>query len=176
MRLEDIKISETFALTQPKEEKMCECREYWRYNLKQDRPIVVNHNNVLVDGYVMYLILLEHKEEYADVRKLYKKKKTKKVTKIKSNPNSYRNNPTTYIYAKHPHGKRILMWRVPIKWVGWADKLQIGDRIFCRTKYGIKPVIVQDVEILESCPVPLGVNRVHSQKIIRNEECINEQR
>lgn len=169
MKLSDIKIPEAFRLTPPKEEKMCECREYWRYNLKQDRHIVVNHNNILVDGYVMYLTLLEHKEEYADVRKLHKKKKTKKITKVKTNPNSYRNNPTTYIYGKHPKSKRILIWRVPKKWIRWADNLHIGDMILCRTKYGTKPVIVHDVEILESCPVPFGVNRVHCQKIIRKE-------
>lgn len=165
MRLSDIKIPETFKLTQPKEEKMCECREFWRYNLKQDRPIVINHNNILVDGYVMYLTLLEHKEEYAYVRKLYKKKKTKKA----KNMNSYRNNPTIYIYGKHPKGQRTLVWRVPERWIGWTDNLHIGDRIYCRTKYGAKPVIIQEVEILDKCPVDFPVKKIHSRKIIGNE-------
>ena len=169
MRLEDIKIPKAFELTPPSEEKMCECREFWRYEQKQDRPIVVNHNNVLIDGYVMFLILKEHKEEYGYVRKLYKKKKVKRNKKV--NTNTYRNNSTIYIYGKHPKGKRVLIWRVPRKWVGWADDLQIGDMILCRTKYGTKPVIVQDVEILDKCPVPFGVNRVHSRRVIRNEVC-----
>ena len=42
---------------------MNECREFWRYEGKQDRPIIVNHKGILIDGYAMYLVLLEHKEE-----------------------------------------------------------------------------------------------------------------
>lgn len=167
MRLEDIKIPEAFALTSPKEEKMCECREFWRYEGKQDRPIVVNHNNILIDGYVMYLILLEHKEEYGYVHKLYKKNKIKRNKKV--NTNTYRNKPTIYIYGKHPKSKRTLVWRVPERWIGWTDNLHIGDTIFCRTKYGIKPVVVQDVEILDKCPVDFSVKRVHSRRIIEGD-------
>lgn len=167
MKLEDIKIPEAFANTQPNVNKMCECREFWRYEQKQDRPIVVNHDNVLVDGYIQYLTLLEHKEVYADVRKLYKRKKVKRRTKMKSN--SYRNNPTIYIYGRHPKSKKMLIWRVPERWIGWIDNLHIGDTILCRTKHGIKPVIVQDVEILDKCPVDFRVKRVHSRKIVRNE-------
>jgi hypothetical protein len=61
------------------------------------------------------------------------------------------------------------MWRVPEKWVGWVDNLHIGDRIYCRTKYGAKLVIVQDVEILDKCPVDFIVKKVHSRKIIERE-------
>ena len=72
MKLSDIKISEAFANSVPSEEKMNECREFWRLERKQDRPIVLNSKRYLVDGYVMYLILMENKEEYAEV--IFKKK------------------------------------------------------------------------------------------------------
>ena len=63
IKLSDIIINKSFTETIPKEEKMIECREIWRYEGKQDRPIVLNKKNMLIDGYVMYLILMEHKEE-----------------------------------------------------------------------------------------------------------------
>ena len=57
LRLSDIKISKSFANTVPKEKKMEECRKVWREQHRQDRYIVVNKDNVLVDGYIQYLVL-----------------------------------------------------------------------------------------------------------------------
>ena len=54
MRISDIKIKESFIKTTPSEDKMNECREFWRLEGKQDRPIVLNSKGYLVDGYVMY--------------------------------------------------------------------------------------------------------------------------
>ena len=75
VKLSDIKISEKFLETVPNEQKMEECRFNWRYYGKQDRYIVINHNNVLIDGYVQYLVLKEHKEEYAEVKVSNRRKK-----------------------------------------------------------------------------------------------------
>ena len=61
VKLSEIKINESFANTIPNEEKMNECRYNWRMYGEQDRFIVVDHNNVLIDGYVMYIVLKEHK-------------------------------------------------------------------------------------------------------------------
>ena len=44
MKLSDIKISETFAATMPKSEKLNACREHWNSTHQQDRDIVVNKN------------------------------------------------------------------------------------------------------------------------------------
>ena len=57
MKLADIKISEAFANSIPSEEKMNECRNNWNQLNRQDRYIVVNTDNVLIDGYIMYLVL-----------------------------------------------------------------------------------------------------------------------
>lgn len=156
MKLDKIKIKEYFKQTPPSEEKMCECREFWRYEGKQDRPIVLDSKGFLVDGYVMYLILKEHKEEYAMVRKLKKPR--------------YINHPTIYIYGKHPNSKdmKTYIWRVPESWNEWVDDLQIGDMIYCRTKNGVSPVIVQEVEILRKCPIKAPVRKVVSKRIVRD--------
>ena len=168
IRLEDIKISEAYANTTPSEEKMCECREFWRYEQKQDRPIVLNRKGVLIDGYCMYLILKEHKEEYVDV--IYKKKHNKKYEKLPKVKVSYKNTPTTYIFGTHPNSKdkRIYTWRVPANWGNWAENLEIGDRILCQTKFGISPVVVNEVEFLDKPPVEMRVKRVACREIRRN--------
>ena len=64
MRLDNIKIKDSFATTLPKEEKMAVCKAYWETHKKQDRYIVVNHNNVLIDGYIQEV----KKNEYGGFR------------------------------------------------------------------------------------------------------------
>ena len=49
MKLSEIKISNAFAATTPREDKVKVCRNYWEENHEQDRDIVVNKNNVLID-------------------------------------------------------------------------------------------------------------------------------
>lgn len=73
MKLSEIKISNAFAVTTPREDKVNACREYWEENHEQDRDIVVNKDNVLVDGYVQYLVLKEKGIEEVFVKKLGKK-------------------------------------------------------------------------------------------------------
>ena len=49
MKLSEIKISNAFASTTPREDKVKVCRNYWEENHEQDRDIVVNKNNMLID-------------------------------------------------------------------------------------------------------------------------------
>ena len=58
IKMSDIKVPKSFASTTPKAEKMSVCRDFWNNNHKQIKDIVVNKYNILVDGYVQYLILL----------------------------------------------------------------------------------------------------------------------
>lgn len=171
MKLEDIKISSAFAETSPSEEKMEECRFNWRYYKKQDRYIVVDHNNVLIDGYCMYLILKEHKEEYAEVKISHCRKKRWERKNVKDwvTP-KYRENPTTYIFGVHPNSncKREFCWRVPESWTGWTDRIQIGDTIMCATKNGYAPVIVNKIEVLDKPPIDIPVKKVCRKEIRRN--------
>lgn len=168
IRLSDIKISEAFANTTPSEEKMNECREFWRYEQKQDRPIVLNRKGVLVDGYCMYLILKEHKEEYADV--LYKRKHNKNYERLPKVKPTYKNSATTYIFGVHPNSNctKEFCWRIPASWGSWADYIEIGDTVLCQTKFGFSPVVVNRVEILDKPPVEMRVKRVAKREIRRN--------
>lgn len=171
MKLLEIKIKESFANTTPSEEKMKKCREFWRFYKKQDRYIVVDHNNVLIDGYVMFLTLMEHKEEYAEVKISNHRNKRweRKNTKDWVTPR-YKNEPTTYIFGVHPNSKdeRTYTWRVPESWNGWVDNVQIGDTVMCATKFGYAPVVVNKIEILDKCPIDIPVKKVCNRQIRRN--------
>ena len=60
VNLEDIKIKETYAASIPGKDKMEESRNYWSKYHCQDRYIVIDANNILIDGYIQYLILKEN--------------------------------------------------------------------------------------------------------------------
>lgn len=171
MKLDDIKISPIFAKTSPKEHKMDECRKIWNDYHLQDRYIVVNRNNVLIDGYVQYLILKENGVENAQVvvsdrrREKWYRKNTVGMDNLR-----YRTTPTTYIYGTHLNSEdtKQYIWRVPESWGNWSEKVQIGDTILCATKFGCSPVVVDKVEILDKCPVQFKVKRVCKKEIRRD--------
>lgn len=171
MKLDDIKISSVFAETTPSEDKMEECRFNWRWYHKQDRFVVVDHNNVLIDGYVMYLVLMEHKEEYVDVKISNRRKKRwhRKNTRDWTIPH-YRNEPTTYIFGTHPNSncQREFVWRVPESWTGFADNIEVGDTVLCATKFGYFPVMVSRIEVLDKPPIDIPIKKVCRKEIRRN--------
>ncbi len=171
MKLSNIKIKESFAVTTPNEEKVEECRKNWNTYHKQDRYIVVNNDNELIDGYIQYLVLKENGVEEADVKVSNKRKKRwyRKNVKDWTAPH-YRNEETTYVHGVHPNSNctKEFMWRVPKNWAWFAENVQIGDSILCRTKFGIAPVIVTKIEVLDKCPVDYVVKRVVGKEIRRN--------
>ena len=85
MKLSDIKISDAFARTHVSERKLRKCRNYFEKFGKPDREIVVASDEILTDGYIMYLIYKENNIEEIEV----------KVEDWGSS--SYRNERTMYI-------------------------------------------------------------------------------
>lgn len=67
MRLSKIKISEEFEKTPPKKIKLLEKRAYQLIYNQYEQPIVVNKNNVLIDGYTTYLLMKADKKIFAIV-------------------------------------------------------------------------------------------------------------
>ena len=171
MKMSDIIIPESFAQTHPRKEKIDACKEHWIKTGRQSKYIVIDKENRLTDGYVMYLVLMEHKEEYAEVKISHCRKKRCKRNNIKDYVvPRYRENSTTYIYGTHPNSKdeRIYTWRVPESCTGWAYNIQIGDTVMCSTKFGYAPVVVNKIEILHKCPIDIPVKKVCSKEIRRN--------
>ena len=167
IKMSDIKVPKSFAATTPKEEKMSVCRDFWNNNHKQIKDIVINKDNVLVDGYVQYLVLKENSVENADVLKLGTKKLfVNKRYKIRHREKqSYKKETVTYIFGIHPNSKlkKEYVWRVPVSWKGWENDLLPGDRIWAHTKYGIKPIIITRIEWLDKCPVNMRVKKVYTK-------------
>ena len=167
IKMSDIKVPKSFASTTPKAEKMSVCRDFWNNNHKQIKDIVVNKYNILVDGYVQYLILKENNVENADVVKLGRKKvfinREHKRTREYVEP-SYKRETTTYIFGVHPKSRiKEYVWRVPVSWKGWENDLLPGDRIWVHTEYGIKPIIITRIEWLDKCPVNMRVKKVYTK-------------
>lgn len=168
MKLVDIKIKDSFVNSVPTEDKVNVCRQYWNKNNVQDRYIVVDHNNFLIDGYIQYLVLKENNVDSAEVKISDKKRKRWSRKNIhfkvqKSNKTNYRECETTYIYGIHPNSKSIKerVWRVPNSWWnGWADSLNIGDMLLVKTKYGLAPIKITKIERLSECPVDIPVKTV----------------
>lgn len=162
MRLEDIKIKESFANTTPSEEKMNECRKFWEMCNKQDRYVVVNKKGYLIDGYVQYLVLKENGIEDVEIRVGRSTKKRWNRKPLKSLYPNYREQITTYIYGVHPNDKRKKerVWRVPNNWIDWGNDLLPGDKILACTKRGITPIIITRIEWLDKCPVDMPVRKI----------------
>ena len=171
MKLADIKISEAFANSIPSEEKLNECRNNWNQWHRQDRYIVVNPDNVLIDGYIQYLVLKENNIEEAEIKISTRRKKRwyRKNVEDRNIPH-YKNEATTYIYGKHPNSNcdKEFVCRVPKSMTWFSENVQVGDSILCQTKFGIAPVTVTKVEVLDKCPVDFRVKRVAKCMIRRD--------
>lgn len=165
IKLSSIKIPKSYEVTTPSEKKVRTKRK--KYRKGKLRAITINTDGFLINGYINYLILKENNVEDAEVN----------IVDIKKNdnsnvPESYRNTRTTYIYGKHPNDKseKIYIWRIPNaeSWRKFSKMVLPDDLIFCKTKFGCSPVIVQAIQTVDKCPVEFPVKKVLSRKIIRN--------
>lgn len=163
MKLSDIKIKKSFMNTIPREEKVNECREYWNKYHRQDRYIVVDNENTLIDGYIQYIVLEENDVDEAEVKISNKRKRRWFRKNVKDwNIPHYRNRTTTYIYGIHLNSQSMKerVWRVPDSWVGWENDLLPGDKILVTTKRGLAPIVITRIEWLNKCPVDMSFKKV----------------
>lgn len=182
MRLSEIKIPADFESSIPNTYKYNKCERYYNKTGNQDRYIVVDEKNVLVDGYIMYLVLKNHDVEYGNVKRLtlrkhtYTDKQRKKYGRLISPKHvvTYKEKPTAYVYGKHPNSKdnKEYVWRLPQAWGYMSLMLQKGDVIYCGTRFGVAPVVVTKVELKSNFDTSLCIKKVCSQKIYRDGELL----
>lgn len=182
MRLSEIKISADFESSIPNTYKYNKCENYYNKTGNQDMYIVVDEKNVLVDGYIMYLVLKNHDVEYGNVKRLtlrkhtYTDKQRKKYGRLISPKHvvTYKEKPTAYVYGKHPNSKdnKEYVWRLPQAWGYMSLMLQKGDVIYCGTRFGVAPVVVTKVELKSNFDTSLCIKKVCSQKIYRDGELL----
>ena len=70
----DIRIRKSFADSEPAPEKIQECEEFYRTYGRLDRDIVLTESNVLVDGYIGYIVAQNSGAEKIKVLKIYAKR------------------------------------------------------------------------------------------------------
>ena len=182
MKLSEIKIPADFESSIPNTYKYNKCERYYKENHKQDRYLIVNENNYLIDGYIMYLVLKNNGAEYGDVRivilngRKYTDKQRNKYGKLVPPEKviSYKEKPTTYVYGIHYKGfnHKTYMWRIPSTWTVMIKELQPGDKVYCKTRFGKVPVIVTQIETKDKIDTDMIVRKVCSQKIIRDGEIL----
>ena len=163
IKFSDIVISSAFAESVPSEQKVQKYRDRFAETKVQSKYLVLDNENVLVDGYIQYLILKENNMEeakYVRSGKFYNKKKP-----------TYRIKETTYVYGTHPNSKctKEFVWRVPEGWIDFAENIKVGDTIYCKTKFGVAPVVVGRIEVNDLCPVDIPVRKV-ANKIVESGE------
>ena len=147
VKIDKIKISDKFKKYKPKDYNVQKHLDKFVNNdYKQYENIVVDDNYVLVDSYIQYLLCKEYGIEEVDIviRHI--------DNRDDHNPEFYKTQVCTYVYGVHLNGnmEREYVWRVPLSWYNFH--VEIGDKIMCRTKYGLQPVIVTRVETVDNPP------------------------
>ena len=132
MNIEDIKISDQFLASHPSPEKMERFEKYWLLTNHQDKPIVLDKNGYLVDGYIRYLIM--------------KRNGAKTVQTV------YKGQPVALINGVHIHANgatsQEYTWEIRRNknWKSFLENLKVGDLVMCATKYGYSPVKVTRIQ------------------------------
>ena len=104
------------SFTKPNEKKMEVVRKHMEKHGCLDQPVVL-HGDMLVDGYVRYLVAKEYEME--------------RIPFIQSSDLNNIDKPTTFIVGKFKHCDKEYTWRVPNK-----IKIHVGDRALVDSKYG----------------------------------------
>lgn len=168
MRLNNIKIKDSYAASKPKPEKFNECKKYWIKNHKQDRYIVVNHNNILVDGYIQYLVLKDAGIDIAEIKisdvksKKWKRKRNIQNQNISENF-TYRNCETIYVFGTLLDSKSVKerVWRIPSSWEKEdTNNIYAGDIVMVHNKNGYSFIKITRIVKLNKCPIDIPVKKV----------------
>lgn len=130
MKLKDIVIPKDFQLKSPRIGKLIECARYFQKFGALDKPITVNKQGILMDGYVRYIVA--------------KKMGLEEVPTII-------NEAGVYVLAHHAVKGKRYWWKVKSKDERkFIDKVYKGDRILVNTKKGLCTVTVTNVKVCKT--------------------------
>ena len=130
-----------FKATPPSEHKLKKCREEYSKGVL-DRDLVINKNNVLVDGYVLYCVLKENGY----------------VGDIKVEINPFYDISTTYVFGKHPGDDKERVWYINMSYSKVKDK--VGQIATVQTRKGNQPITVTRIERLKNPPIQGIIRKV----------------
>lgn len=127
--LKDIIISEDFRKTEPAAWKMQLKADYYESTGELPAGIIINDENVLIDGYTIYLTAAKYGLSYVPVKRGY----------------------VELIEASHRAGAKSYLWKVPPRLSGTIHE---GDKCIVRTGQGVRRVRVAKV-LHEQYPVQI---------------------
>lgn len=126
--ISDIIIPDEFTKTTPKNSKVESIREYFNVYNTIDEPVTISPNNVLMDGYIRYLIAKENNMQ--------------SIPCVISDKNFKSKIPVKYIVGKFDNGSEYI-WKIRNK----LD-VNVGDKVIVANKNG--RAIVSVVKIFSS--------------------------
>lgn len=139
----DIIISPAFESSIPKSSKMERCRNAYDKGIL-DREIVLNGQNVLIDGYVLYLVMKEQGVNgKVEVRRIN---------------NKFYRIPTTYVYGKHLGQDKEYVWYINMSYQKVKD--MVGQLADVETRKGIQTITITKVKRSLMPPVNGVIRRV----------------
>lgn len=171
IKISDIRIPKVFLNHPPARRKIDDKRDRIDLLGKQNKPIIIDENNLITDGYATLLAL----QELGYTECWYRRQNTYGNYE-KNQLDDYHNVPTTYIYGIHPNSTsktpKEYTWRVPNAQRNTIySEILPGDMVMCETKFGLAPVIVTKIETLDKCPVKGRVKKfVRKIKKAKDEE------
>ena len=141
MKLSTIKIPYIFKKTSPKNEKIIMCENYYLEHGKLDKPITINQERILVDGYVRYLVAEKLHLEDIPVKRI--------------------GEPRIYVQAKHAADGKDYWWKVKkIDEQNFMNRVHKGDCIMVNTKKGLCTVTVNDIVVRNTKPIERHIKTI----------------
>lgn len=131
VKISDIIVPTYLKRTKPSNKKISHIKEYYEKNGKFDEPVVVNVNNILLDGYARYLtaaVVLDLEEVECIVQ-----------SDTISDALTDNNAPMTYITGAFKTGTEFT-WKLSKN-----IDVQIGDKVLVNNRKGIAVVKVTSV-------------------------------
>ena len=136
MKLTDIVVPNCFLNTTPRASKLIEINKYYNKFGQLDKPIVINKDGMLLDGYARYIVAI--RMGLTDVPVVIGKKKQKSV----------------YVSAAHKRNCKRYWWKVRKgDEEEFLSKIRIGSPIMVDTKKGVLKVFVTSISIDKRPPV-----------------------
>lgn len=123
--ISDIIIPDEFTKTTPKNSKVERMRDYFNVYNTIDEPVTISSSNVLMDGYIRYLIAKEYNMQ--------------SIPCVISDKNFKPKKPMKYIIGQFENGTKYY-WKIRNK----LD-VQVGDKVLVANKNGKAVVSVIDV-------------------------------
>ena len=123
--ISDIIIPDEFTKTTPKNSKVERIREYFNVYNTIDEPVTISSSNILMDGYIRYLIAKEHNIQL--------------IPCVISDKNFKSKIPVKYIVGKFDNGSEYI-WKIRNK----LD-VNVGDKVLVANKNGSAVVSVVKV-------------------------------